>query len=440
MGGVLRRAVSTGAMWRVLTGFTRAPSAERAAEDLVAAVEHGLPAGVDPVGGLVLATAAAGEQGFEVGERLRARWPGATFAGTGFEGLLAEGRVWRGQPAIALLAWTDGPDAPEPLMVEAEALAGDEEALAHLEAWLHAAAGDRLLGADDLLLLFPDALTAPALEPVLASLVDRCGGPSVAGAAATGPGGGPSIAWIDGEQEPGAALALLVPAPAAPLPGARDPGPGGAAAGRRRLAQAVGSRFASPWLEVGRARGVWLERIEGEPATDWARRQLGLGGSAPLEPWLDHLLLRIHEGGLGTEPVEMIATDESRIDFVERYVIGVAEARGALALPEPVAKGDRIAFALPDAERARSALRAAVAGLPPAPVVLQLACRARDARLHGDEDLESALVVTEARDRRVLGAVAPFQLAPDARGRPRIQVHRSLLLAFGPAQDGAHSS
>ena len=97
-----------------------------------------------------------------------------------------------------------------------------------------------------------------------------------------------------------------------------------------------------------------------------------------------------------------------------------------------LAKGDRVAFALPDAERARSALRAAVAGLPPAPLVLQLTCRARDVRLHGDDDLESALVVSEARDRHVLGAIVPFSLAPDARGRPRIQVHRTLLLALGP--------
>jgi small ligand-binding sensory domain FIST len=368
---------------------------------------------------LVLATAAAGDQAFEIGERLALRWPEATFAGSGFEGLLAEGRAWVGQPAVALLAWSGGTDTPQPLLIEAEALAGREEALVHLEADLQAAVGGRALSPDDMLLLFPDAIATPDIDQILGELASRTGGACIAGAAAAGPGGDVGAAWIDGERDRGAALALLIP--------------GGSASARAasRLHQAVGSRFASPWLEVSRTRGSWIDQIEGEPATDWVRRQLSLAPHDPIEPWLDRLLLRLKDRDSDDEAVDRLENDESRIDYAERYLVGVSDQRGSIALAEPVRAGDRVAFALPDADVARSSLRSAVGALGDAPVLLQLSCRARDAWLHGDDDLESAVVLAEAGDRVVIGLIAPFQVAPALDGRPRLQVHRTQLIALG---------
>lgn len=406
-------------MSRILTGFTCAPRAAKAAEDLLTAIEGALSPADDLVGGLVLATAAAGDQGFEVGERLAARWPGATFAGTSFEGLLAEGRVWVGQPAITLLAWTSGADAPQPILVEPEAISGDLEAIDHLEIALRGLGSGRERGFADAMLLFPDVLTGAALEPSLAGLVERLEGLRLVGSAAAGLGGEPALAWIDGEREPGAALGLALPRRSGRAGGALD------------LEQAIGSRFASPWLEVSRVRGVWIEEIEAEPALTWLRRQLGLEAGEPLEPWLDRFLIRLRVEDLREEAVEMLAHDESRVDYVERYPVGFDGRRGAIALSEPLRKGDRVAFALPDAELARTSLRAAVARLPDAPLLLQLACRARDARLHGDQDLESALVVAESGSPVVLGTVAPYQLAPQQGAAPRLQVHRTVLLAMG---------
>ncbi len=406
-------------MSRIHTGFTCAPRAAIAADALIAAIEGSLPPAADLAGGLVLATAASGDQGFEVGERLAARWPGATFAGTSFEGLLAEGRVWLGQPAIALLAWTSGADAPQTLLVEPEAISGDPEALDHLEIALRALGVGHEPGPADAMLLFPDALTGAALELTLAGLVERLDGLRVVGSAASGLGGEPALAWMDGERESGAALGLFLPRRS------------GAAGGALDLEQAIGSRFASPWLEVSRARGVWIEEIEAEPALTWLRRQLGFDASEPLETWLDRFLIRVRVAERGEEAVEMLAHDETRVDYVERYPVGFDAERGSIALSEPLRKGDLLAFALPDAGLARASIRAAVARLPDTPLLLQLACRARDASLHGDQDLESALVVAESGNPVVLGTVAPYQLAPQQGAAPRLQVHRTILLAIG---------
>ena len=63
-----------------------------AAEELARQVEAQLRHDAEIGGALVLATAAAGPQGFEVGSCLAERWPRASLLGTSFEGVLAEGR------------------------------------------------------------------------------------------------------------------------------------------------------------------------------------------------------------------------------------------------------------------------------------------------------------------------------------------------------------
>jgi small ligand-binding sensory domain FIST len=117
--------------------------------------------------------------------------------------------------------------------------------------------------------------------------------------------------------------------------------------------------------------------------------------------------------------------------YEERYVVGVDEGRGAFAMGGSFRSGDHLSLALPDSETAREALRASLGEIAATPLVLQFACRARDAGLHGDPDLESAWTAHHAGDRVVVGTVSPFQLASDAEGRARLLVHATVLLALG---------
>lgn len=389
-----------------------------AAETLARAAEArwGGPAGI--AGGLVLATAAAGPSSGDLGQRLAARWPDAALVGTSFEGLLAEGRVIRDEPAVALLAWGHGAGEPVPLILEAGALDGAAEdgadQLAHV---VHDAVGPASPGPDDLLLLFPDAHLGRRLEAILDGATQRLGGATILGAGASGARGGPCHAWGDGLDEPGAAIGLWCP--------------GGGSTARWRRASA--SRFASPWLEIGACRERWVDELDGERALDWVRRQLGLGPVAPIEPHLDRLLVRLRDRHAGPEPEPCSETlDEATDDYVERFVVGLDEQRGAFAVAGTCRRGGRLALALPDAARAREALRGAVAELPATPLLLQLACRARDHSLHGDVDLEGALVAAAAPGP-TLGTVAPFQLAPSPTGDCRLLVHSTVLAALGSA-------
>ena len=399
------------------TGFSRAPRPEVASGELAAAVESTM-GGADRVGGAFLfATAASGNAALEIGRFLGARWPEATLMGSSFEGVLANGQVWRDQPAVGLLAWSPGPEEPVPLFLDPSDARGEQLAQGHREA-----AGRFPLTAQDLLLLFPDALSSTALEAMLAGFVPRLGSPSIAGAAASGFGGGAALAWFGAEPQPAASLGLLVPG-------------GSTKAAGLRVQCAGASRFASPWLEISACRERWVDGLEGEPPLDWIRRQLGLVAGAPVEPYLDRLLIRLRDepaSGDGADWIgELDDGAEDRGDFVEHYVIGLDNRRGSICVAGELRRGRHLALALPDRDRARQALRTAVCGLTPSPLLMQFACRARDEALYGDPDLESALVADAARDRSILGTLGPFQIGPNVQGRSRKLVHSTVLAALG---------
>ena len=399
-------------------GFSRALSADLAATELAQEVETALGGEARIGGGLLFATAACGHSSLEIATRLGDRWPNAGLLGSSFEGLLARGQVWRDEPAFGLLAWATGDSEPIPLLVDPAEVAALELAGDILEA-----TGGARLTEDDLLLIFPDALASAGLEPFLADLLPRIGVPSLAGAATSGSVGGPAVAWSGIEHHPAATVGLLVP--------------GGFADGRPRVRCAGASRAASPWLEISACRERWIDGLEGEPPLDWIRRQLGLDEGAPIEPHLDRLLVRLADTGSAQSSSMPEAPGEGAelapTHFDERYVIGLDAQRGSISIPGAFRRGGHLALALPDAGRAREALRTAVGGLAPSPLLMQFACRARDETLHGDADLESALVAHAASDRATLGTVAPFQIGPSARagGSFRRLVHSTVLAALG---------
>ncbi|MBB82724.1 MAG: hypothetical protein CL931_02815 [Deltaproteobacteria bacterium] len=400
-------------MERFATALSDALDPDFAAGFLAEALETRL--GPTVRGVLVLATAAAVDAGLRVGERLSERWPEALVAGTSFEGVLAEGRVIRDRPAVLAIAWAEehGGDDGEliPFLLESEVFGPGSVDLDEVVHVLEEARGGPL-GDEDLVLLFPDAIAGSALEDRLAMLRERAHGAVFVGAAATGAGVEPANAWLGAHRESAGTLGLVVP----------RGNEGGTA-----LATAGATRFASPWLRIGMCRSRWIDELEGEPALDWVRRQLGLGPAAPVEPHLDRLMVRLRAARDEKEG----ESDESDLDYLERYVIGVDDARGAISVPSAFERGDEVALALPDPDHARANLRAAAESLPPSPVVLQLACRARDEALHGDADLEGAWVQHVIGDRAAVGMVAPFQIGPAPDGRPRQRVHATLLAALG---------
>lgn len=436
-------------MTRLGVALEAALEADALAHSLARTLESTLGGPDEVAGALVFATEAAGALGEEVGHRLASRWPAAELVGTSFEGLVLDGRVWEGEPAVAVLAWSEGEGVPG--VVACESGAPPEELARELRAVM--ARSGVGAGAGGLLVLLPDALGTPGLAALLAALAPAQGEDFwLAGAAATGVDGGAARSWVlPGDPgvrpEPGALLVgLWIPSTGPPSPAPR--------------VLAVGAtRLASPWLEITACRPHWIDALEGEPPADWIRRQLGLADADPIEPHLDRLLVRIargcddHRGGVPwTEPVA----------FEERYLSGLDRRRGAISVSGSFARFDRLAFALPDAADARSALREAVVALAPTPLLLQFGCPGRGASLHGDRDLESAIVAHSAAGRRTLGVIAPFQLTsevsgpdprspiadasarsdvPPARSDPRpgrsfrLRVHTTVLAAAGPVVD-----
>lgn len=389
------------------TCSTQALVPEVAASQLADAVEAQLGGAERVGGGFLLATAAAGDEAVQVARQLVERWPGADLVGTSFEGILSEGRLWRDEPALALLAWAEGPEVPLPFVFEEGAVEAESLADAVLDL-----TGQERLRADDLLLLFPDALGAQGIEALTRALPALLGLGSLAGAAASGVASGPAQAWQADEARPGGLAGLLVLGGSVPRPS--------------RVRSAGASRVASPWLEITSCRSCWIDGLDGEPPLDWVRRQLGLDHRAPLEPHLDQLLVRIRRSRRVGEPA-------SESDYDERFLVGLDDRRGAFMVPGRFGTGDHLALALPDAALARDALRSSIDALPGSPLLLQFTCRARDAALHGDAELESAIVAHHVADRCILGTVSPYQLGPGAGGQSgsRMLVYATVLAALG---------
>jgi len=384
--------------------FSSALEAPQAARELASVAEVELRGPSQIAGGILLSSAAAGSQGHEVGLLLAQRWPGVELVGTSFEGLVADGRVWRDQPALGLLAWRSGGCEPVAFAFEP----GDQEVerIAHE---ILDAAGRSHLNPSDLLLLFPDAYGANPIEPMLPTLAALLGRPAIAGAAASGLDGAPSRGWVGPEQEwAGALIGLIVP------------GPEHAAGRAPLLGTARASRPASPWLEITACRDRWIDRLESESALDQVRQQLGLEHGAALEPHFSRILVRHRRSAKGLSEAPPEAYDE-------RYVVGIDGPRGAFSLPVQLQRGDQICLAWPDATLGREALRDSLDSLTDSAWLLQFTCRSRDAQLHGDSDLEAAWVAAHAAGRQVLGTVTPFQIGPDERGQSRLLVHATVL-------------
>jgi small ligand-binding sensory domain FIST len=111
--------------------------------------------------------------------------------------------------------------------------------------------------------------------------------------------------------------------------------------------------------------------------------------------------------------------------------VGFAEPRRALALPERLAPGDRIAFLLRDADAAREDLKAmlgGVAGVRPA-AGLYFDCCARGASLFGVEGLESGYLGHAFPGVPIAGMLGSCEIGP-VGGTTELLTYTGVLAIF----------
>ena len=130
---------------------------------------------------------------------------------------------------------------------------------------------------------------------------------------------------------------------------ARSPGSCCAARGAPRVGVTQACRPASELLTVTRAQGHWILELDGRPALD-VYREVARG---PLAEDLRRAAAFVL-AALPRDPAAPLAPG----GYLVRNVAGFAVAERALAIPEPLAVGDRIAFVQRDPAAAREDLKA----------------------------------------------------------------------------------
>jgi small ligand-binding sensory domain FIST len=251
---------------------------------------------------------------------------------------------------------------------------------------------------EDLLILLPDSL---ALSPqgLLAGFERVVPGLAVIGLGASEPAGDEPRVWAGDEIATGGCAALLLRPGSAP-----------------RIGVTTGCRLVAPdWL-VTRSSGRWVRGLSGRPGLEVLRE------IAP--PW---------PGGAGLRGVRVaVLNGDPDVPPLLRNVVGIDEANGGFALPEPTAPGTRLAFALPDPELARRDLLDRASELVDAApaCALHLSCRTRGAALFGESGAEGALLAAALGDVPVLGLMGAYQLAPSGRSPARLHTHAGVLTVF----------
>jgi small ligand-binding sensory domain FIST len=111
-----------------------------------------------------------------------------------------------------------------------------------------------------------------------------------------------------------------------------------------------------------------------------------------------------------------------------RNVVGFAEAHGAFALAEPLARGQEIALVLRDPAGARDELRALGEELRAAgpAAALYLSCCGRGRSLFGIAGLEAAYLAGPPGSAPLVGMQGPVQIGP-LGGRPELLTYAGVL-------------
>jgi small ligand-binding sensory domain FIST len=239
----------------------------------------------------------------------------------------------------------------------------------------------------DLILLLPDAAGAD-LAGLIAAVRAAVAPAAVVGAGAAQPLAAPSLQWCGRELATGALAGLV-------LRGESPP----------RIGVTQSCQPVSDLMTVTRAEGNWILELDGRPALDVFREVARGPLAADLRRAAAFVLVALPKD----------AQDPLRPGgYLVRHAVGFAEARRALALPEAVGRGGRVAFVLRDALAAREDMKSMLAGLgnhPPA-FGLYLDCCARGVSLFGVPGLEAAYLEGAFAGRPILGMLGSCEIGP----------------------------
>jgi small ligand-binding sensory domain FIST len=377
-------------MLRAGVGLSTQDDPCRAAEEAVAAA---LASGLRPDAALLIATPGYGSGMPDLLSRACDALGTRTLAGAQAHGVLGAGREHEGGRAVAVLA-IEGLEA-QAFLLDAGAV-NDGSAADEIVAALGGA-----LREEDLVVLLPDP-RGVHLEALLADARAKLAPAQIVGAGAATLNGDEPLQWCGRELATGAVAGLV-------LRGEKRP----------RVGVTQACRPASELLTVTRTQGHWILELDGRPALD-VYREVARG---PLAEDLRRAAAFV----LAALPRDA-AAPLAPGGYLVRNIAGFAVAERALAIPEAVAAGDRIAFVSREPAAAREDLKAMLAQLrEPAPAFgLYFDCCARGASFFGVSGLEAAYLEESFGSAPLAGLFGSCEIGPVA-GRTELLTYTGVL-------------
>lgn len=375
-----------------------------AGPDLPSAAREAVDRALEPLGSSpdLLAVFVSGPDPEAVGDLapLFAERSGARHVlGCSASGVLGAGRGVRGEPTE--------PPAPA-VSVWAAVLPQTQLRVFHLEV-MRAETGLAVVGMPDpepeerVGLLLADPFSFP-LDSFVSRSNDALPGLSLLGGMAAGPvGPGSTRLFLDGRAVDRGAVGALF------------------RGGELRTMVSQGCRPIGQDMVVTKADGNVLLELAGVPALTKLREAM-----AELSPQeQERFRLAPQVGVAMNEYVE----ERTHGDFVVRPVIGIDEARAAVAVGEVVELGQTVRFHLQDAAAARADLLGRLADLGPAGGALVTSCVGRGASLFGNDDVDAMAIRTVLGASGVAGFFGGGELGP-VGGRNYLHGLTASVLAF----------
>jgi small ligand-binding sensory domain FIST len=377
-------------MVRAAVGLSSHADPVRAAEEVAA---QALADGLRPEGALLFATPDYADDTGTLVESAAGALGVTTVVGTHAHGVLGAGREIESGRGVALLA-LEGLELEGFLLDD---VAGPETRLADEIA-------ARLGGppsAEDLVVLLPDPRAVP-LHALLAGAREALGPAQIVGAGAATLDAGEPLQWCGRERASGALAGLV-------LRGKRP----------ARVAVTQACRPASELLTITRAQGHWILELDGRPALD-VYREVARG---PLAEDLRRAAAFVLVA-LPRDPAAPLAPG----GYLVRNVAGFALKENAIAIPEPIASGERIAFVQRDPASAREDLKLMLERVrDPAPAFgLYFDCCARGSGFFGVPGLEAAYLEQAFGSVPLAGFFGSCEIGPVA-GQPELLTYTGVL-------------